>query len=191
MKKKEIKEIKERISKLREYYSKNVNLFENNEKEEKEDKFYPTTYAQREKIISEYLIEKEKANLPGISYDIKDQNSYINFLKTEGFTDKEIKNLFSLIIENDNDFIIELNQLISGVFIPIQEFPDFKTYIIGRLDNKGFLLDYSKHKTVKLEDENEFYIIFDEFKLNKKFYSLSLFTNFIKNDVIINILKKK
>ena len=186
---KEIEEIQNRISKVREYYSKMINNFAN---KKNDGKLYFMNYDEREKIISDYLIEKEKNNIPGISYKIEKQNKYIKFLQNKGFQEKEIKNLFNFIIKNKNDFIIELNELDSELFVPKYYFPDYNTYIFGKIGNIGYLIDYCEGKTIDLNNNNEMaYGYLDELGRNKKYYSISLISNSINNEEILNYLEYK
>ena len=186
---KEIEEIQNRISKVREYYSKMINNYAN---KKNDGKLYFMNYDEREKIISDYLIEKEKNNIPGISYKIEKQNKYIKFLQDKGFQEKEIKNLFNFIIKNKNDFIIELNELDSELFVPKYYFPDYNTYIFGKIGNIGYLIDYCEGKTIDLNNNNEMaYGYLDELGRNKKYYSISLISNSINNEEILNYLEYK
>ena len=56
--------------------------------------------------------------------------------------------------------------------------------------NKGkFLLDYSEHKVLKLENKGLLYESLNELTLNNVYYSLSLFTSSKKNEILFNILE--
>ena len=180
----ESKIIKEKINELREYLKKINYIFSG-----KESEIY-TTYTQREKVISDYLIMKEKGEIPGISYQTKNQKSYITYLKKEGFSEIQIKNLLQLILKNENDFIIELNKLDPKTFVPQIHYPEFKTFIFAKKEEIAYFIDYLNNKNINLDNKNELNVSTVTNTYNS-YYSISIYNHYEKNEKLYKYLNSK
>ena len=146
-----------------------------------------TTYEQRERIISDYLIMKEKEKIPGISYDIENQKLYIHTLIEEGFSDKQIKNLFGLILKTQNDFIIELNKIGSQNFCQDINYPEFKTFIFAKREDQAFFIDYLNNETINLLNKEK-YASLSATKIDNFYYSITTYTHYSTNTELSNYL---
>ena len=166
---KELKEIIDKISDVKNYYLEVTNNYRKAFKLEKLD-FYTMTYAQTEKIISDYLIQKEKAILPGISYQYVDSDLVIETLKNRGLSKEAIESFFKIISKNLNDCILAFNKL--NAFLAEFNVPEYNSFILMIRNKEGYYLDYLKRKIIKLltKEESEL-VAFDI--LNDEFYSFS------------------
>lgn len=179
IKKIDIKEIVKKIKEAGDYYNKVKEAY--NKWNKYKTKFVITN-TQKEKIISDYLIEVND-NIAGISYEIKDQLNFIkNFIKFEKQVNS-LKNFLKLINKGDYDFIISCIEINSSSIYALC--PEYNSYIINvTKDNELFYFDYIKRKRVNLEN-----LIESDFYVSGNFYAVSFSRRNIINQELINYIK--
>ena len=179
----DIKEIAIKIKEAEDYYNKMKEAYNNwNNFKTK----FEITNTQKEKIISDYLIEVND-NIAGISYAIKNQIDYIKkFIKFEKQVNC-LKNFLKLINKGDYDFIISCIEIDSSSIYAL--FPEYNSYIINvSTDNELFYFDYIKRKRINLENLEE-----SDFSVSGIFYAVSFARRNIKNkdlNLYIQIMEK-
>ena len=127
---------------------------------------FEMTNDQKEKIISDYLIEIND-NIAGISYEIKNQIDYIQKFIKYPYQINALRNFIKLIGKGYYDFIISCEKINpSSIYVIC---PEYNSYIINVTENnKLYYFDYIKRKRIDLENLTE-----SEFIVSGTFYIVS------------------